>query len=210
MQDTTDSKNMPVNNSAIAPDDKGTTSQSTEINPVQVTTDAKSTASNEAKTDSQPQIASDNIVNPEIINDVSKTAPAVVQEILQQPVEIVEKRRRGQPTKYNEGMLQKAKKYLEFSLHNKNLPLIEELARICEVDTDTINNWSNEDDNFFGAIKRIKELQKERIILKGFGAKNPTFSIFMLKANHGMIETEKQIQETDRSINVNITREALQ
>lgn len=210
MQDTTDSKNMPVNNSAIAPDDKGTTSQSTEINPVQVTTDAKSTASNEAKIDSQPQIASDNIVNPEIINDVSKTAPAVVQEIIQQPVEIVEKRRRGQPTKYNEGMLQKAKKYLEFSLHNKNLPLIEELARICEVDTDTINNWSNEDDNFFGAIKRIKELQKERIILKGFGAKNPTFSIFMLKANHGMIETEKQIQETDRSINVNITREALQ
>lgn len=209
MQDTTDSKNMPVNNSAIAPDDKGT-SQAIEINPVQVTTDAKSTASNEAKTDSQPQIASDNIVNPEIINDVSKTAPAVVQEIIQQPVEIVEKRRRGQPTKYNEGMLQKAKKYLEFSLHNKNLPLIEELARICEVDTDTINNWSNEDDNFFGAIKRIKELQKERIILKGFGAKNPTFSIFMLKANHGMIETEKQIQETDRSINVNITREALQ
>ena len=210
MQDTTDSKNMPVNNSAIAPDDKGTTSQSTEINPVQLTTDAKSTASNEAKTDSQPQIASDNIVNPEIINEVSKTAPAVVQEIIQQPVEIVEKRRRGQPTKYNEGMLQKAKKYLEFSLHNKNLPLIEELARLCEVDTDTINNWSNESYEFFGAIKRIKELQKERIILKGFSAKNPTFSIFMLKANHGMIETEKQIQETDRSINVNITREALQ
>lgn len=210
MQDTTDSKNMPVNNSAIAPDDKGTTSQSTEINPVQVTTDAKSTASNEAKTDSQPQIASDNIVNPEIINEVSKTAPAVVASEVQQPVEIIPRKRPGQPTKYNEKMLQKAKDYLTFSLKNKNLPLIEELARLCEVDTDTINNWSNESYEFFGAIKRIKELQKERIILKGFSAKNPTFSIFMLKANHGMIETEKQIQETDRSINVNITREALQ
>lgn len=210
MQDTTDSKNMPVNNSAIAPDDKGTTSQSTEINPVQVTTDAKSTASNEAKTDSQPQIASDNIVNPEIITEVSKTAPAVVASEVQQPVEIIPRKRPGQPTKYNEKMLQKAKDYLTFSLKNKNLPLIEELARLCEVDTDTINNWSNESYEFFGAIKRIKELQKERIILKGFSAKNPTFSIFMLKANHGMIETEKQIQETDRSINVNITREALQ
>lgn len=199
--------------------DIGTNGQAENLNASNQTTTPVILASNEAKTDTQPQIASETNINPETIG-LSKTAPAVVEgEVTQQPVEnqsikplegqIVENKPKhpGQPTKFNEGVIKKAKDYLAFSLKNKNLPLIEELARICEVDSDTINNWTDKNEEFFGAIKRIKELQKERIILKGFSAKNPTFSIFMLKANHGMMETEKQVLIADRDMKVSITRE---
>jgi len=141
---------------------------------------------------------------------VVQTAPKTQQG------EIVEdKRGVGRPSKYNEGMLQKANSYLMECLMGEmkdekrtyKLPLIEELARLCEVDSETVMNWTQEDEQFFDTIKRIKELQKERIINKGFTAKNPTFSIFMLKANHGMMETEKQVLVQDRDVKVSITRE---
>lgn len=150
-------------------------------------------------------------------------AQAVVKQPLVQQGQLVEEPKKnlgGRPSKYNEGMLNKANKYIYKCLNgepgfDKNgkriikqkLPLLEELARICGVDSETLMNWTKEDERFFDAIKRVKELQKERIIQKGFSATNPTFSIFMLKANHGMMETEKQVLVQDRDVKVSITRE---
>lgn len=228
---------------------QGTKDQPTNLNASTVTTEPSFSASNEAKTEVQPQIASeiksDNIVNPEQI-ELSKTVPTVAEgKIIQQPdektqltndevvavVQVVSKpiqgevvtqqeKQLGRPSKFNEGMIQKAKDYLAECMigteivnkkgekvRTKKLPLIEELARLCGVDGDTIVEWCSKNEDFSAAIKAIKNLQKERIILKGFSASNPTFSIFMLKANHGMMETEKQVLIADRDVKVSITRE---
>lgn len=134
-------------------------------------------------------------------------AQAVIKPQVMQGQVVVEKRPEGRPTKYNDGMLQRAKSYLKTCTVQNKLPLIEELARILEIDDETISEWCNVNPEFSATIKRLRLLQKEKIILRGFGAKNPTFSIFMLKANHGMMETEKQVLVQDRDVKVSITRE---
>lgn len=112
----------------------------------------------------------------------------------------------GRPSSYSDEKLQIAERYYMTCLRgevvkDKNgeekriqkLPLMEELARLCGVHGETLTNWCDQNEEFFETVKKIKELQKEKIIMKGFSAKNPAFSIFMLKANHGMIETEKRV-----------------
>ncbi len=127
-------------------------------------------------------------------------------------MEVKAKHAGGRPSKYNEGMLMKAKDYYiscmegEMAYDKKGnpirrtkMPLLEELARLCDVHGETLENWSEENEEFFETIKKIKELQKERIIQRGFSATNPTFSIFMLKANHGFIESEKRILSGEKN-----------
>lgn len=118
----------------------------------------------------------------------------------------------GRPSKYNEGMLKIAKDYLFESMKGETykdkhgvekrrlkMPLLEELARLCGVHGETLTEWEKEYTEFSETLKMLRELQKERIIQRGFGMGNPTFAIFMLKANHGMMETEKRILSGERN-----------
>jgi len=149
-----------------------------------------------------------------ILNSESNIMSALVEEKTKHPG--------GRLSKYNEGMIQKAQGYLDKCLGKvdgkRRLPLIEELARICEVDSDTITNWANKKDEegnlvneeFFGLYKKIKNFQKEVLIQRGLTMKNPTFAIFLLKAQHDMIETEKRLLGADKNsepptFNVNVT-----
>ncbi len=114
-------------------------------------------------------------------------------------MEVKAKHAGGRPSKYNEGMLMKAKDYYDLCSGKKDgkkrMPFIEELAMECGVNDDTIIEWTKIDENeeYSATIKNIKNLQKLRTVQQGYGAKNPTFAIFMLKANHGMMETEKRV-----------------
>lgn len=118
------------------------------------------------------------------------------------PINIV-KHAGGRPTKYSEEMLIKANTYLSDSRAGKVIiPFIEELALILDVDEDTVNNWCKAKDEFgeprfpefFGAIKKLKTLQKLRLMQRILGRYNPTGGIFLLKTLHGMIEEEKRIK----------------
>jgi len=130
-------------------------------------------------------------------NPVEKEAQPIVGEIVEK-----EKKVMGRPSKYNDEILAKAKAYYHKCLGNvdnkKRMPLLEELARILDVHGETMTEWEDEYPDFSETLKKIRQLQKERIIQTGFGAKNPTFSIFMLKANHGMMETEKRVLAGER------------
>ena len=84
------------------------------------------------------------------------------------------------------------------------LPKISEFCReYIGVSEDTVNLWMKGENlpkdadttELVGAIKRVKEIQKEQLIDDGsYGGKevNSTMMIFLLKANHGMIETERR------------------
>lgn len=113
----------------------------------------------------------------------------------------------GRPTKYNEDMLAKTKAYYlsykeaepfingDNKLPNpkfKYPPYIEELSLELDVDEDTIGSWGKKFPEFLGTIKRIKTLQKLRLLHSSMAKSSTTGSIFQLKVNHNMIETNRQ------------------
>lgn len=115
----------------------------------------------------------------------------------------------GRPSSYDDSFIDKVDEYiLTTGRESTELPTVEGFARYINVDSDTINNWAeakDEEDNrihpeFFGAIKVLKSRQREQLMNDGlYGGKevNSTMAIFLLKANHGMIETEKRILAND-------------
>jgi hypothetical protein len=98
----------------------------------------------------------------------------------------------GQPTKYNELVIPKLVEYiLSCSREQTELPTIEGFANSIDVDPDTIDNWCKDHVEFFGAIKKLKCKQKNQLMNDGlYGGKevNQAMAIFLLKANHGLIE----------------------
>ena len=102
----------------------------------------------------------------------------------------------GRPTDYNENVIPKLVEYiLSCSREQTELPTIEGFAEKLDVDPDTIDNWCKAHLEFFGAIKKLKAKQKNQLINDGlYGGKevNQAMAIFLLKANHGLIETERK------------------
>lgn len=113
----------------------------------------------------------------------------------------------GRPTKYKKKYIKMVDEYLKTcGKQNEKLPKKSEYARYIGVNDNTLDNWCNEKDEegnpvhpeFLCAIKRIEEAQKEQLMDDGmYGGKevNSTMAIFLLKCNHGMIETDKHIHE---------------
>ncbi len=115
----------------------------------------------------------------------------------------------GRPTKYDPLFVAELDKYLTKDNKEKNcLPTVEGFAMHLGVDADTINNWAkarvkDEQGNktkkllhpeFSRAIKRLKDFQKDKLINDGlYGGRevNSTMAIFLLKVNHGMVETNR-------------------
>lgn len=103
----------------------------------------------------------------------------------------------GRPTDYNQTLVEEVKKYLKSTGRQQTeLPTMEGLAGYFEVNTDTLVEWAKLYPAFSAAIKELKEKQKEQLMNDGlYGGKevNSTMAIFLLKVNHGMIETEKKM-----------------
>lgn len=79
------------------------------------------------------------------------------------------------------------------------MPYLEELCMILGIHVDTITDWMNPNVNhdhecseLVRAYKTIKMLQKLRLLQTTLTT-TPTGAIFQLKANHGMVETEKTL-----------------
>lgn len=82
-----------------------------------------------------------------------------------------------------------------------DIPLIEELAEILGVNDDTISEWRKTYPEFSNAYDRLFRKQRGGLIRNGLAkSKGQVMNIFLLKANHGMIETEKRIQEIQATI----------
>lgn len=117
----------------------------------------------------------------------------------------------GRPTKYSEDMLVKAKKYFD-RCYGKidgrlRMPFIEELALELEVDEDTILAWKNKKNEdgtltypeFSATYSRIFLLQKLRLMQSGLSGKSPSFTMFLLSANHGLFSAEKRVLSAENT-----------
>lgn len=104
---------------------------------------------------------------------------------------------RGRPTKYDPSMITIANQYVDScSREATELPTREGLALRLGVDDEQISIWSKKYPDFSATIKGLDEKQKAQLMNDGlYGGKdvNATMAIFLLKVNHGMIETEKKI-----------------
>lgn len=70
----------------------------------------------------------------------------------------------------------------KFRLTPNKMPTFFSFAESINVDVDTLRNWCDEHEEFFGAYTRAKDLQKEWLIANGLsGAANPQFAIFTAK-----------------------------
>lgn len=101
--------------------------------------------------------------------------------------------------KYNKEKLDKAWKYYE----KADFPFIEELAKNLGVTGTTIVDWSNKHKEFKEIYDLIVQSQKLALLKASLGKKfNVSGAIFQLKANHGMIETEKQLHEHSGNLTI--------
>lgn len=102
----------------------------------------------------------------------------------------------GRPTKYRDEFIQKIEEYLQTcGREQTKLPKREDVALLLDVDDETLIEWSKIHPEFSATIKKVDKLQKGELIDDGlFGGKevNASMAIFLLKANHGMIETNRQ------------------
>ena len=107
----------------------------------------------------------------------------------------------GRPTDYEpeRDYLHDADDYIKTcGREQTKLPKVEEFCdEKLGIDDDTAVEWCKKypNSNFSSAIKRIKRIQKGQLQDDGmYGGKevNSAMAIFLLKANHNMIETERQ------------------
>ncbi len=107
-------------------------------------------------------------------------------------------------------ILKKVKLYLEYcegKVDGKmHIPFLQELCGYgyLEMLTTTMWDWVKSEDHkaehaeLSNAIKTLMERQQLRLLQRTLGAHNPVGAIFQLKANHGMIETEKKLLVGDK------------
>ena len=99
----------------------------------------------------------------------------------------------GRPTKYRPRFIKTARNYLEECKNQKKIPFLEELASKIKVTERTLSNWGEANEGFLQAVEEIMDHQ--RMAIKVMGLKSPSMLIFLLKANHGMMRTEKRQHE---------------
>jgi hypothetical protein len=104
--------------------------------------------------------------------------------------------RTGRPTKYDPSMIGIAEEYIaSCSREQTALPTIEGLALKLGIDDEQISIYAEANPDFSATIKELKAKQKDQLVNDGmYGGKevNSTMAIFLLKANHNMIETERK------------------
>jgi hypothetical protein len=99
----------------------------------------------------------------------------------------------GRPTIYTPEINKKAEEYLETTGRMQTrLPKLTEFYRFIGISRQCADEWKDKYQEFGDTCKKIHELQQEELIDDGlFGGKevNPGMAIFLLKVNHGMVET---------------------
>ena len=120
----------------------------------------------------------------------------------------------GRPCEYKDEYLQTALDYLEdFTKNGDEFPMLCGLADIIECDEDTLSNWGESTckehlthEQFFGALKRLKNKQKRTVLNKTALSKISTpLGIRVLAANHDMREKTDNVQDHKGKVEFNLT-----
>jgi hypothetical protein len=107
----------------------------------------------------------------------------------------------GRPTKYNSLFIKQIEEYLATcGREQTKLPKRVDIALLLGVDDETLIEWEKKYPEFSATLKKVDQTQLGELIDDGlFGGKevNANVAIFLMKANHGMMETDKKIVTGD-------------
>ena len=96
------------------------------------------------------------------------------------------------PSEYDSKFCDMAEEYLKTcGREQTKLPKVTEFYRMIGISRQCGDEWADKYPEFGDTIKKIMEFQQEELIDDGlFGGRevNAAMAIFLLKANHGMIE----------------------
>lgn len=109
----------------------------------------------------------------------------------------------GRPSKYPENAVQIIDEYLDWCVEHERVPFKEMLRtkKYFNISAETWQNWEEQFPEFLEASKRIEEVQRFQLQETSLrGKSNVIAAIFQLKVNHGMIETEKRINQNEGNI----------
>lgn len=102
---------------------------------------------------------------------------------------------------YKEEYCQQVDEYLKTcGSHNLQLPQVAGFAKYIGYNRDTLYKWEKDHPEFKEALDKVRQEQEIDLVNNGLYASkevSAAMAIFLLKANHGMIETEKKIMEGD-------------
>lgn len=98
--------------------------------------------------------------------------------------------------KYNNTIVGKVEKYYK----EVEIPFVEEIAEILDVSDQTIVDWCKKHPEFKVVYDRLIRKQKLQLLKGSMNRDIATAgAIFQLKANHGLIESEKRIVAGDKN-----------
>lgn len=115
----------------------------------------------------------------------------------------------ARPTKLTKEVVDKAIAYYDSKKLAKETPFVEELAiYYLDIDRHTVNDWCNKADDkkylkgvsanqrallqqFSSTIKRLADMQLLFLKIRGLKDKGNAMAIFLMKANHNMVETNR-------------------
>ena len=107
---------------------------------------------------------------------------------------------KGRPTKYNSKITANVTAYTLKCQNEGIFPTIEGLASSLELGTRTLYDWEKIYTDFSHAMDKLRDAQKQLLITNGLtGSYNTRFSMFLLKANHGMTEKEPLVDATQNN-----------
>jgi len=117
-------------------------------------------------------------------------------------------KKNGRPSKYSPEKIDILTSYLAKCEKANEIPLRETFALSIGVLPDTLAYWERDNKKFSSAIKKLDSAQKAYLMRNALdGTKKEATSIFLLKANHGMMETSRQeiTGKDGKDLNINIT-----
>jgi hypothetical protein len=116
---------------------------------------------------------------------------------------------RGRPTKYSPKLPKSVTAYTSMCIKEGIFPTIEGLAAKLKLGTRTLYDWEKLYPDFSQTMEKLRDAQRELLITNGLrGNYNTRFSMFLLKASHGMTEKEPLIDNSQNNFS-NISPELL-
>src|SRR5260221_10210470 len=105
--------------------------------------------------------------------------------------------KRGRPTKYTKETARRVINYIKKCLQTHDFPTIEHLSSVLGVGTRTLYAWESEHSEFLQTMDMLRDAQKNLLIRGGLTNKyNPRFASFLLKANHGFVDSKPVVNAT--------------
>ncbi len=112
----------------------------------------------------------------------------------------------GRPTKYSPAVLGRARRYIDDCRMDENqLPTIEELSIILGVTDETVVIWGKKHKEFLTTTRKLKALQRLRLMHQGRAKDRPIMEIFLLKAVHKVVEPNYLALRTEKGTKMEVT-----